>query len=100
MDSRDIEQASVWPPGQIEEMSLPVAHQLILIKSSKSPFDWLVVTLFGLALDWHWTGIGLAPDWLRTKVPYLLLPYLAPQQLPVVGDQGMKYTSTRYTYMK
>lgn len=60
VDSRDIEQASVWPPDQIEEMSLPVARQLILIERSKSLFEWLVLTLFGLALalalDWHRTG--------------------------------------------
>ena len=66
VDSRDIEQASVWPPDQIEEMSLPVARQLILIERSKSLFEWLVLTLFGLAL-------ALALDWLRTKGPYLLL---------------------------
>ena len=57
------------PP--IEEMSLPVARQLILIEGSQSLFEWLVSTLFGmalaLALDWHRTGCG-------SRVPYLPLP--------------------------
>ncbi len=56
-DSRHLEQASVWPPDQIEEMSLPVARQLILIERSKLLFEWLVLTLFGLAL-------ALALGWL------------------------------------
>ena len=43
----------------IEEMSLPGAHQLIPIEGSQSLFEWLVSTLFGLAL-------ALALDWHRT----------------------------------
>ena len=63
MDSRDNEQASVWPPDQIEEMNFPVARQLVLIERSKSPFEWLVVTLFWTGTGTgHWTDTVLAED--------------------------------------
>ena len=72
----------------IEEMSLPVARQLILIEGSTSLFEWLVSTLFGLALalalDWHRTGCGTILGYL-TYLPYLYLT----QQL--LADQGIRY---------
>lgn len=63
----------------IEKMSLSVARQLILIEGSQSLFEWLVSTLFGLALalalDWHRTGC------CGTRVPYLAFTLCLTQQL-------------------
>ena len=67
-------------------MSLPVAHQLILIEGSQSLFEWLVSTLFGLALalalDWHRTGS------CGTRVLYIAL-YPLVTKYSLTTEQGM-----------
>ena len=77
----------------IEEMSLPVAQQLILIEGSQSLFEWLVLTLFGLALalalalDWHRTGCCGTRVILPAFYP---LPHPAARKYSLASEQGMK----------